>query len=124
MPETRKISAGSPSADKNLSNEFVTIAMLNEMHQLQERMFRTLTDSLMNNFNSRLDAVVGTVTELKTRLDISQKDTTEFKASLELSQKDIDELKRKTKLAVLFKKLILALIFRFGVILFGIIKWT
>ena len=79
----------------------------------------------MNNFNSRLDAVVGTVTELKTRLDISQKDTTEFKASLELSQKDIDELKPcKTKLAVLFKKLILALIFRFGVILFGILKWT
>ena len=74
--------------------------MLNEMLQLQERMFKTLIDSLVNNFNSRLDAVVGTVAELKTRLNICQKDTEEFKQSLELSQKDIDELKPcKTKLA-------------------------
>ena len=102
MPETRnsKTSGGSPSADKNPSNEFVTTAMLNEMLQLQERMFKTLVDSLVSNFNSRLDTVVGTVAELKTRLNICQKDTKEFKQSLEFSQKDIDELKPcKTKLA-------------------------
>ena len=74
--------------------------MLNEMLQLQERMFKTLVDSLVSNFNSRLDTVVGTVAELKTRLNICQKDTKEFKQSLEFSQKDIDELKPcKTKLA-------------------------
>ena len=68
--------------------------MLNEMLQLQERMFKTLVDSLVSNFNSRLDTVVGTVAELKTRLNICQKDTKEF------SQKDIDEIKPcKTKLA-------------------------
>ena len=102
MPETRdsKTSVGSPSADKNPSNEFVTTAMLNEMLQLQERMFKTLVDLLVSNFNSRLYTVVGTVTELKTRLDICQKDTEEFKRSLEFSQKDIDELRPcKTKLA-------------------------
>ena len=102
MPETRnsKTTGGSPSADKNPSNEFVTTAMLNEMLQLQERMFKTLVDSLVSNFNSRLDTVVGTVAELKTRLNICQKDTKEFKQSLEFSQKDIDELKPcKTKLA-------------------------
>jgi len=101
-PETRnsKTSIASPSADKNPSSEFVTTSMLNEMLQLQERMFKTLIDSLVNNFNSRLDAVVGTVAELKTRLNICQKDTEEFKQSLEFSQKDIDELKPcKTKLA-------------------------
>ena len=72
MPEIRnsKISAGSPSADKNPSSEFVTTSMLTEMLQLQERMFKTLVDSLVYNFNSRLDAVVGTVAELKTRLNI------------------------------------------------------
>ena len=71
MPETRnsKTTGDSPSADKNPSNEFVTTAMLNEMLQLQERMFKTL----VSNFNSRLDTVVGTVAELKTRLNISQK---------------------------------------------------
>ena len=84
MPETRnsKTSVGSPSADKNLSTEFVTTAMLNEMLQPQERMFKTLVDSLVSNFNSRLDTVVGTVAELKTRLNICQKDTKEFKQSL------------------------------------------
>ena len=76
MPETRnsKTSGGSPSADKNPSNEFVTTAMLNEMLQLQERMFKTLVDSLVSNFNSRRDTVVGSVAELKTRLNIFQKD--------------------------------------------------
>ena len=101
MPETRnsKTSGGSASADKNPSNEFITTAMLNEMLQLQEGMFKTLVDSLVSNFNSRLDTVVGTVAELKTRLNICQKDTKEFKQSLEFSQKDIDELKPcKTKL--------------------------
>ena len=70
MTETRnsKTSGGSPSAVKNPSNEFVTTAMLNEMLQLQERMFKTLVDSLVSNFNSRLDTVVGTVAELKIRL--------------------------------------------------------
>ena len=102
MPETRnsKTSGGSPSADKNPSNEFVTMAMLNEMLQLQERMSKTLVDSLVSNFNSRLDTVVATVAELKTRLNICQGNTKEFKQSLEFSQKDIDELKLcKTKLA-------------------------
>ena len=77
MPEKRnsKTSGGSPSTDKKPSNEFVTTAMLNEMLQLQERMFKTLVDSLVSNFNSRLDTVVGTVAELKTRLNICQKDT-------------------------------------------------
>lgn len=97
MPETRnsKSSAGSPDAgaDKNRSSEFVTTSMLNEMLQLQERMFKTLLDSLLNNFNSRLDAVVESVADIKTRLNICQKDTSEFKTSLEFSQKDIDELK-------------------------------
>ena len=97
MPETRnnKASAGSSGAgvDKNPTGEYVTTAMLTEMLQLQERMFKTLQNSLLNNVNSRLDAVVETVADLKVRLEICQKDTREFKESLEFSQKDIDELK-------------------------------
>ena len=96
MPETRnsKSSAGSPGTgiDKNPCSEFVTTSMLNEMLQIQERMFKTLLDSLLNNFNSRLDTVVESVADIKTRLNICQKDTSEFKASLEFSQKDIDEV--------------------------------
>ena len=54
---------------------------------------KTLLDSLLNNVNSRLDAVVETVADLKVRLEICQKDTREFKESLEFSQKDINKLK-------------------------------
>ena len=97
MPETRnsKSSSGSPGAgvDKNPSYEFVTTSMLNEMLHLQESLFKTLLDSLLNNFNSRLDAVVESVADIKTRLNICQKDTSELKASLEFPQKDIDEPK-------------------------------
>ena len=91
MPETRnsKSSASSPGTGV----EFVTNSMLSEMLQLQERMFKTLLDSLLNNFNSRLDAVVESVADIKTRLNICQKDTSDFKASLEFSQKEIDEFK-------------------------------
>ena len=67
--------------------------MLNEMLQLQERMFKTLLDSLLNNFSSRLDAVVESAADVKTRLNICQKDASDLKASLEFSQKDFDELK-------------------------------
>lgn len=74
--------------------------MLNEMLQVQERMFKTLLDSLLNNFNSRLDTVVESVADIKARLNICQKDTSEFKASLEFSQKDIDELKLKIETEV------------------------
>ena len=104
MPETRnsKSSAGSPGIgiDKNSCSEFVTTSMLNEMLQLQERMFKSLVDSLLNNFNSRLDTVVESVADLKTRINICQKASGEFKASLEFSQKDIDELKLKIETEV------------------------
>ena len=104
MPETRnsKSSAGSPGTgiEKNPCSEFVTTSMLNEMLQRQERMFKTLLDSLLNNFNSRLDSVVESVADIKTRLNICQEDTSEFKGSLEFSQKDIDELKLKIETEV------------------------
>ena len=91
MPETRnsKTSAGLPGAgvDKNHSSEFVMTSMLNEMLQLEERMFKTLLDSLLNSFNSQLDAVVESVADIKTSLNICQKDTSDLKASLEFSQK-------------------------------------
>lgn len=105
MPETRnsKSSAGSPGTgiDKNPQcSDFVTTSMLNELLQIQERMFKALLDSLLNNFNSRLDTVVESVADIKTRLNICQKDTSEFKASLEFSQKDIDDLKMKMETEV------------------------
>ena len=67
---------------------------------LQERMFKSLLQSLLENVNSRLDAVIGTVAELKAGLNICQVDARDLKKSLEFSQIDIDEVKPyATKLA-------------------------
>ena len=101
MPETRnsKTSVGA-GAEMNPHGEFVTTAMLREMLQVQERMFKSLLQSLLENVNSRLDAVIGTVAELKAGLNICQVDAKDLKESLEFSQRDIDDLKPyATKLA-------------------------
>ena len=74
--------------------------MLREMLQVQERMFKSLLHSLLENVNSRLNAVMGTVAELKAGLNICQVDAKDLKESLEFSQKNIDDLKPyATKLA-------------------------
>ena len=84
----------------NPHGEFVTTAMLREMFQVQERMFKSLLHSLLENVNSRLNAVIGTVAELKAGLNICQVDAKDLKESLEFSQKNIDDLKPyATKLA-------------------------
>ncbi|XP_068759808.1 uncharacterized protein [Montipora capricornis] len=101
MSETRnsKTSVGA-GAEMNPHGEFVTTAMLREMLQVQERMFKSLLQSLLENVNSLLDAVIGTVSELKAGLSICQVDAKDLKESLEFSQKDIDDLKPyATKLA-------------------------
>ena len=73
MPETRnsKTSVGA-GAEMNQHGEFVTTAMFREILQVQERMFKFLLQSLIENVNCRLDAVIGTVAELKAGLNICQ----------------------------------------------------
>ena len=63
-------------------------------------MFKALLESLLNNFNSRLDTVVESVADMNTCLNICQKDTSEFKTSLKFYQKDIDGLKLKIETEV------------------------
>lgn len=68
MPETsnnKVFLAPGTRVDKNFTDEFVMTVMLSEMLQLQEGMFKTLLVSLLTNVNSPLDAVVGTVADLK-----------------------------------------------------------
>ena len=61
------------------STEFVSLATLREMLQMQERMFKNMFESVLSSVNTRIDKVVKSVAELK--------------ASLEYSQQDIDDLK-------------------------------
>ena len=66
--------------DAHPSNtEFVSLATLREMLQIQERMFKNIFESVLSSVNTRICKVVKSVAELK--------------ASLEYSQQDIDDLK-------------------------------
>ncbi|CAH3171641.1 unnamed protein product [Porites lobata] len=81
MPDTShsKASVSSLAAEVNIQGEFVTLATLREMLQMQERMFKSFFDSI--------------VTNLKARIASSEEETGDLKNSLEFSQKDIDDLK-------------------------------
>lgn len=77
MPETRTSKSSTKDMDHG-GDQFVSMATLNEMLKIQERMFKTMFDSLLTSVNMRIDSVVKSVGELK--------------ASLEFSQGDIDDL--------------------------------
>ena len=95
MPDTRhsKASVSSLAAEVNVQGEFVTLATLREMLQMQERMFKSFFDSIVTNVNTRLDSLTHSVAELKARIASSEKEMGDLKNSLEFSQKDIDDLK-------------------------------
>ena len=95
MPDTRhsKASVSSLAAEVNVEGEFVTLATLREMLQMQERMFKSFFDSIVTNVNTRLDSLTHSVADLKARIASSEKKTGDLKNSLEFSQKDIEDLK-------------------------------
>ena len=95
MPDTRhsKASVSSSPSEVNVPGEFVTLATLRKMLQMQERMFKSFFDSIVTNVNTRLDSLTHSVAELKARIASSEKETGDLKNSLEFSQKDIDDLK-------------------------------
>lgn len=86
LTRNAKTSMNSTGKDSNTgkdtnasSTEFVSLATLREMLQMQERMFKNMFESVLSSVNTRIDMVVKSVAELK--------------ASLEYSQQDIDDLK-------------------------------
>lgn len=86
LTRNAKTSMNSTGKDSNAgkdtnasSTEFVSLATLREMLQMQERMFKNMFESVLSSVNTRIDKVVKSVAELK--------------ASLEYSQQDIDDLK-------------------------------
>jgi len=95
MPDTRhsKASVSSSPSEVNVPGEFVTLATLRKMLQMQERMFKSFFDSIVTNVNTCLDSLTHSVAELKARIASSEKETGDLKNSLEFSQKDIDDLK-------------------------------
>ncbi|CAH3020995.1 unnamed protein product [Porites evermanni] len=81
MNSTGKDTNTGKDADPS-NTEFVSLATLREMLQIQKQMFKNMFESLLSSVNTRIDKVVKSVSELK--------------ASLEYSQQDIDDLKEAT----------------------------
>ena len=84
MGRTSKSSNASSTAQEHDSDptEFVSMATFNEMMKMQERMLKTMFESVLSSVNTRIDEVVKSVAELKT--------------SLQYSQRDIDDLMEST----------------------------
>ena len=86
MPDTRASKSSNPSTghDSESTSEFVSMATMREMMQMEERitMFKTMFESVLSSVNTRIDQVVKSVAELR--------------ASLQYSQRDIDDLMKST----------------------------
>ena len=78
MNSTGKDANTGKDADPS-NTEFVSLATLREILQIQERMFKNMFESVLSSVNTRFYNVVKSVEQLK--------------ASLEYSQQDIDDLK-------------------------------
>lgn len=67
MPNTRASKTSNPSTghDSDPTSEFVSMATLREMMQIQERMFKTMFESVLSSVNIRIDEVVKSVAELR-----------------------------------------------------------
>ena len=91
MSDTRhlKASVSSLASELNFQGEFVTLATLREMLQMQERMFKSFFDSILTNVNTRLDSLTHSAAELKARIASSEKDIDDLKPSL-LKLQDLD----------------------------------
>lgn len=91
MSDTRhlKASVSSLASEVNVQGEFVTLATLREMLQMQERMFKSFFDSILTNVNTRLDSLTHSAAELKARIASSEKDIDDLKPSL-LKLQDLD----------------------------------
>lgn len=74
-------------------DQFVSMATLNEMLKIQERMFKTMfADSLSTSVNVRIDSVVKSVEELKASLAFSQASIDDLQESVTKINKMEDEL--------------------------------
>ena len=84
-----KASVSSLASEVNVQGEFVTLATLREILQMQERMFKSFFDSIVTNVNTRLNSLTHSVAELKARIASSEKDIDDLKPSL-LKLQDLD----------------------------------
>lgn len=93
IPDTchSKASFSSLVVEVNVQGEFVTLAMIRKMLQMQERMFKSFFDSIVTNVNTSLDSLTHSLAELKPR--IAEEETGYLKNSLEFLEKDIHDLK-------------------------------
>ena len=97
---TRNARASMNSTGKDadsLSTEFVSLATLREMLQIQERMFKNMFESILSSVNTRIDKVVKSVAELKTSLEYSQQDIDDLKEAADAiddMEEELEDIER------------------------------
>ena len=106
MPETRNAKSASSSSsgcdglNPSTNTEYVSMATLREMLDMQERIFRNLFESVLSSVNIRIDEIVKSVAELKASLEYSQQDIDDlwkFTNTLADMEDELDEVQRSLK---------------------------
>lgn len=88
MPDTRTSESSTKAMDRG-GDQFVSMATLNEMLKVQERKFKTMFES---SVNERIDSVVKSVEELKASLAFSQASIDDLQESVTKITKMEDQL--------------------------------
>ena len=97
MNSTRKDANTGKDTDP-LNTEFVSLATLREMLQIQKRMFKSMFESVLSSVNTRIDKVVKSVAELKASLEYSQQDINDLKEAADAiddMDKELEDIQRR-----------------------------
>ena len=78
-------------------SEFVPMATLKTMLQIQQSTMRSLFESLLSSVNSRVDNLVKTVESVNSSLEFTQKDITDFDPRLAEAEKELESLQSSSE---------------------------
>ena len=93
-------SSGHDGFNPSTNTEFVSMATLREMLDMQERIVRNMFESVLSSVNIRIDEIVKSVAELKASLEYSQQDMDdlwEFTDTLAGMEDELDDIQRSLK---------------------------
>ena len=80
--------------DQGEEDKCITIAMVKQPLKVQESMFQSLFESVVNSFQTRLDDVVRSVQEIKTSLEFTQKNVEDLEPLHSSIAKTNEDVKR------------------------------
>lgn len=95
MSNKNQSKSKSPSATERAENDnsqYVTLGVVRELLQVQERMFKSFIESISNNLTKRVDDLVDQVSSLKASLEFSQGNIQDHSIKLSAIDRDFNNV--------------------------------